>query len=97
MSDSDGAGQPKSALVFGARNLGRAVVETLLREGWQVAAAARSDATLQTGREAGALAVRADVTDASSVEAALREVAEPDLEDVYFPALTPAARAERAS
>jgi NAD(P)-dependent dehydrogenase (short-subunit alcohol dehydrogenase family) len=72
MSDSVGAGQPKSALVFGARNLGRAVVEELLREGWQVAAAARSDATLQAVRGVGALPVRADVTDASSVEAALR-------------------------
>jgi len=77
MSDSVEAGQqPKSALVFGARNLGRAVVEALLREGWQVAAAARSDATLQAVREARALAVRADVTDADSVEAALREAAE---------------------
>ena len=75
MSDPGVAGQPKSALVFGARNLGRAVVEALLREGWQVAAAARSDATLQAVREAGALPVRADVTDASSVEAALHEVA----------------------
>ncbi len=53
MSDPAAAEQPKSALVFGARNLGRAVVEALLREGWQVAAAARSDATLETVRELG--------------------------------------------
>ena len=76
MSDSAVAAQPKSALVFGARNLGRAVVEVLLREGWQVAAAARSDATSGRCVKHGALAVRADVTDASSVEAALAEVAE---------------------
>jgi NAD(P)-dependent dehydrogenase (short-subunit alcohol dehydrogenase family) len=76
MSDSVTADQPRTALVFGARNLGRALIEALLREGWQVAGAARSDATLQGVREVGALPVRADVTDASSVEAALREVAE---------------------
>jgi 3-oxoacyl-[acyl-carrier protein] reductase len=75
MSEFVGDGQLKSALVFGARNLGRAVVEALLREGWQVAAAARSDATLQAVGELGALAVRADVTDAASVEAALRDAA----------------------
>ena len=75
MSDPAAAEQPKSALVFGARNLGRAVVEALLREGWQVAAAARSDATLETVRDLGALPLRADVTDASSVEDALREAA----------------------
>jgi len=76
MSDSARADQPRSALVFGARNLGRAVIEALLRERWQVAGAARSDATLEGVREVGALPVRADVTDASRVEAALREVAE---------------------
>ena len=68
--------QPKTALVLGARNLGRAVVEALLGEGWRVAAAARSDSTLEAVREVGALALRADVTDASSVEGALGEVAE---------------------
>jgi NAD(P)-dependent dehydrogenase (short-subunit alcohol dehydrogenase family) len=76
MSDSVTAEQAKSALVFGARNLGRAIAETLLREGWQVAAAARSDATLDTARELGALPLRADVTDATSVEAALRSATE---------------------
>jgi 3-oxoacyl-[acyl-carrier protein] reductase len=68
--------QSKTALVFGARNLGRAVIEALLGEGWRVAAAARSDATLEAIGELGALAVRADVTNASSVEAALGTVAE---------------------
>ncbi len=76
MSGPETIEQSKTALVFGARNLGRAVVEALLGEGWRVAAAARSDKTLETIREAGALALRADVTDASSVEGALAEVAE---------------------
>ena len=76
MSDPVMVEQPRTALVFGARNLGRAVVEALVGEGWRVAAAARSDATLEAIREAGALALRADVTDAASVESALGEVAE---------------------
>jgi len=74
---SVGAGhQPETALVFGARNLGRAVIEALLGADWRVAAAARSDATLEAARALGALALRADVTDAASVEAALGEVTE---------------------
>jgi NAD(P)-dependent dehydrogenase (short-subunit alcohol dehydrogenase family) len=64
------------ALVFGARNLGRAVVEGLLAAGWGVAAAARSDATLDAARELGALAIRADATDPASVGAALDETAQ---------------------
>jgi NAD(P)-dependent dehydrogenase (short-subunit alcohol dehydrogenase family) len=67
--------QPQVALVFGARNLGRAVVDGLLASRWSVAAAARSDATLDAVRELGALAIRADVTDPASVEAALDETA----------------------
>jgi NAD(P)-dependent dehydrogenase (short-subunit alcohol dehydrogenase family) len=66
----------RSALVFGARNLGKAVIELLLTKGWKVAGAARSDATLQGVKALGALAVRADVTDPSSVRRALDEVAE---------------------
>jgi NAD(P)-dependent dehydrogenase (short-subunit alcohol dehydrogenase family) len=64
-----------SALVFGARNLGRAVIEDLRGRGWAVAAVARSDATLELARAAGALALRADVTDQASVEDALRQTA----------------------
>jgi NAD(P)-dependent dehydrogenase (short-subunit alcohol dehydrogenase family) len=67
--------QTQAALVFGARNLGRAVVEGLLAAGWGVAAAARSDATLDGVRDLGALAIRADVTDPASVGAALAETA----------------------
>ncbi|MGO8906795.1 MAG: SDR family oxidoreductase [Solirubrobacteraceae bacterium] len=74
MSDrkQDGA----SALVFGARNLGRAVIETLIGHGWAVAGVARSDATLEGVTEAGALALRADVTDQASVRSAVEQAAE---------------------
>ena len=37
--------QQRSALVFGARNLGRAVIERLRADGWAVAAVARSEST----------------------------------------------------
>jgi NAD(P)-dependent dehydrogenase (short-subunit alcohol dehydrogenase family) len=70
MSDES---RQRSALVFGARNLGRAVIEDLRRRGWAVAAVARSDATLELASAAGALALRADVTDQASVEDALRQ------------------------
>jgi NAD(P)-dependent dehydrogenase (short-subunit alcohol dehydrogenase family) len=63
------------ALVFGARNLGRAIIDDLVAEGWAVAGVARSDETLQGVRDAGALPIRADVTDSASVEDALREAA----------------------
>ena len=66
----------RSALVFGARNLGKAIIELLLAEGWAVAGAARSEATIEGVRGLGALALRADVTDPSSVRRALEQVAE---------------------
>ena len=43
---SEATGRRRSAIVFGARNLGRAVIETLVAEGWAVAGVARSQATL---------------------------------------------------
>src|SRR5690349_8626433 len=46
----------RSALVFGARNLGKAIIETLSGAGWQVAGAARSDATLEGVSRGAALA-----------------------------------------
>jgi NAD(P)-dependent dehydrogenase (short-subunit alcohol dehydrogenase family) len=67
--------EPRSALVFGARNLGRAVISELVAGGWNVAAVARSDATLELARGAGALALHGDVTDQASVEEALRRTA----------------------
>jgi NAD(P)-dependent dehydrogenase (short-subunit alcohol dehydrogenase family) len=65
----------QSAIIFGARNLGRATIETLVADGWAVAGVAQSQATLDGVREAGAIALKADVTDPTSVHAALEEVA----------------------
>ena len=66
---------PRSALIFGARNLGKAIIETLVGDGWSVAGVARSDQTLEGVTAAGALAIRADVTDTASVTSALEESA----------------------
>jgi NAD(P)-dependent dehydrogenase (short-subunit alcohol dehydrogenase family) len=66
----------RSAVVFGARNLGRAVIELLRAEGWAVAGVARSEATLEGVAASGALALRADVTDQASVRQVLEQVAE---------------------
>jgi NAD(P)-dependent dehydrogenase (short-subunit alcohol dehydrogenase family) len=63
----------RGALVFGARHLGKAIIDTLSAAGWSVAGAARSDATLEGVADAGALAIRADVTDRDSVSRALEE------------------------
>ena len=72
---SDGKKGPRSALVFGARNLGGAIIETLIAHDWAVAAVARSEATLEKISAAGALALRADVTDQASVHDTLARVA----------------------
>jgi NAD(P)-dependent dehydrogenase (short-subunit alcohol dehydrogenase family) len=66
---------PRSALIFGARNLGKATIETLVDAGWSVAGVARSDQTLEGVTAAGALAIRADVTDTASVTGALEDAA----------------------
>lgn len=65
----------RSALIFGARNLGGAVIETLLDEGWKVAAVARTDTTLERITAAGATALRADVSNQASVGDALARAA----------------------
>src|SRR5918999_6551193 len=65
----------RSALIFGARNLGRAIIEELVGRGWAVAGVARSDDTLAGIEKAGALALRADVTDPASVEQELSDTA----------------------
>jgi NAD(P)-dependent dehydrogenase (short-subunit alcohol dehydrogenase family) len=69
------AAEARSALVFGARNLGKAIIETLVGAGWSVAGVARSDETLAGVADAGALAIRADVTDDASVTDALAQTA----------------------
>ncbi len=66
----------RSALIFGARNLGRAIVETLREDGWAVAAVARSEQTLDGVRDAGARPIAGDVTDPASVRAAVEEAAD---------------------
>jgi NAD(P)-dependent dehydrogenase (short-subunit alcohol dehydrogenase family) len=68
-------GRQRSAVVFGARNLGRAVIESLVSDGWAVAGAARSQSTLDGVSAAGALALKADVTDPASVYGVLERAA----------------------
>ena len=66
----------ENALVFGARNLGKAIIETLRGAGWSVAGVARSDQTLEGVAAAGAHAIRADVTEPDQVARALQESAD---------------------
>ena len=68
------AGQ-RSAVVFGARNLGRAVIELLVSDGWAVTGIARSQSTLDGVSASGAVALEADVTDPASVHDALEQAA----------------------
>jgi len=75
MSAGDTHSPRRSAVVFGARNLGHAVIEALRTEGWAVAGVARSADTLQGIRAAGALALEADVTDPAAVHGVLERVA----------------------
>jgi NAD(P)-dependent dehydrogenase (short-subunit alcohol dehydrogenase family) len=73
---SDQQKHPPSALVFGARNLGKAVIERLVEADWAVAGVARSEETLEGVTAAGALALRADVTDQASVREAVERTAQ---------------------
>ena len=65
----------RSAVVFGARNLGRAVIELLVGDGWAVTGVARTESTLDGVRASGALAIKADVTDPASVYGVLEQAA----------------------
>jgi 3-oxoacyl-[acyl-carrier protein] reductase len=67
--------EQRSAVVFGARNLGRAVIELLVSDGWAVTGVARSQSTLDGVSASGALALAADVTDPASVYGALEQAA----------------------
>ena len=67
--------QRPSALIFGARNLGKAIIELLIEAGWSVAGVARSQETLDGVSAAGALALQADVTDQARVREALAQAA----------------------
>src|SRR3954447_13522284 len=64
-----------AALVIGARNLGYAVIQRLLEDGWSAAGGARSPDTLERVRAAGADALEVDVTDQASLLAALEATA----------------------
>lgn len=66
----------RTAVVLGARNLGGAVVDRFLSDGFEVAGIARSEDTLRTVSERGALAIAADAADPTSLETALTEVRE---------------------
>src|SRR4051794_2142971 len=65
----------QTALVFGARNLGRAVLERLSEQDWNLAGSARSEVTLQGIRDLGGLALEADVTDPAAVQQGLKDTA----------------------
>src|SRR4051812_22269582 len=69
------AGMP-AALVIGARNLGRSIIERLVGDGWDVTGGARSQETLERVSAAGAHAREIDVLDRESVLAALESVKE---------------------
>jgi NAD(P)-dependent dehydrogenase (short-subunit alcohol dehydrogenase family) len=67
--------EQRSAVVFGARNLGRAVIELLVSDGWAVTGAARSQRTLDGVSASGAVALEADVTNPASVYDVLEQAA----------------------
>jgi NAD(P)-dependent dehydrogenase (short-subunit alcohol dehydrogenase family) len=64
------------AVVLGARNLGGAVAGALIDAGWKVASVARSEDSLVSVAERGALPVPADAADPDSLERALARVQE---------------------
>ena len=65
----------RSAVVFGARNLGRAVIENLAADGWSVVGIARSEETLAGVARGGGVPLAGDVTDRTSVREALEHAA----------------------
>jgi NAD(P)-dependent dehydrogenase (short-subunit alcohol dehydrogenase family) len=68
----------QTVVVLGARNLGGAIVDHFLGLGWNAAAVARSEETLEQVRARGALALSADASDpdqlADALEQARREL-----------------------
>jgi len=60
-----------AAVVLGARNLGGAILDRLLADGWSAAAVARSDDTLAAVEARGALPLRADATSPAELADAL--------------------------
>src|SRR3954470_14370812 len=64
---------PRTMLTLGARNLGGAILDHFLAQGWNGAAVARSDDTLAAVRERGALAIAADASDPGDLERAMAQ------------------------
>ena len=64
------------AVILGARNLGGAILDHLIAEGWRGAAIARSEETATAVRERGALGIAADASDVDDLAAALGRVRE---------------------
>src|SRR5579884_1408873 len=62
----------KAVVVLGARNLGGAIIDHFLDQGWSAAGVARSDQTLAALRDRGALALAADASDPGELGDALR-------------------------
>jgi NAD(P)-dependent dehydrogenase (short-subunit alcohol dehydrogenase family) len=62
----------QTAVVLGARNLGGAIVDHFLGLGWNTAAVARSDDTIQSVRARGALGLQADAAEPAALHQALR-------------------------
>src|SRR5436305_9675308 len=60
-----------TVVVLGARNLGGAIVEHFLGLGWNAAAVARSEDTLERVQTRGALALQADAADPQALDQAL--------------------------
>jgi NAD(P)-dependent dehydrogenase (short-subunit alcohol dehydrogenase family) len=68
-----------TAVVFGARNLGGAIIQHLLERGWAVTGVARSEETLSQARSWGATAVEADASDPGDVRRVLEGAGSPTL------------------
>jgi NADP-dependent 3-hydroxy acid dehydrogenase YdfG len=66
----------KTVVVLGARNLGGAIIDHFLANGWSAAGIAQSEDTLARVRERGALAIAADASDPGSLGDALAAVRE---------------------
>ena len=64
----------KTIVVLGARNLGGAIAQHFVDLGWNAAGVARSDESLASVRERGALAVAADAADLDALSGALEQV-----------------------
>jgi NAD(P)-dependent dehydrogenase (short-subunit alcohol dehydrogenase family) len=66
----------RTVVVLGARNLGGAIVDHFGERGWNVAAVARSDETLERVAARGARALRADASDPAALSSALAQARE---------------------